>query len=100
MIVLAGTFRLGPAKASEAAEAIRGIVEGSRAEAGCVHFSFGFDALDSSLVNVFEIWRDQAALDFHRATPHFLGWKAAQPGIGMHDRRLSLYEIASVTPTP
>jgi quinol monooxygenase YgiN len=100
MIILAGTFRLDPAKSSEAKAPIRAIVEGSRAEEGCIAFHFAFDALDQSLVNVFEIWRDQNVLDAHRATPHFLAWKAAQPGIGMHDRKLALYDVAGEQPTP
>lgn len=100
MIILAGTFRLDPSKISDAAGPIRAIVEGSRAEEGCIAFRFAFDALDSTLVNVFEIWRDQAALDYHRATPHFLAWKAAQPGIGMHDRKLALYDVAGEQTTP
>ena len=56
--------------------------------------------MDPALVRVFEVWRDQAALDFHRATPHLAAWRAAQPKIGMHDRQLKIYEIASVTETP
>lgn len=100
MIVLAGTFRFNPEKMDAARPAVAAIIAQSRLEQGCVHFSFGQDVLDPALVNVFEIWRDQAALDFHRASPHMAAWRAAREAIGMHDRQLKLYEVAGVTETP
>ena len=99
MLVLAGTFRFDPATMEIARPAVAAIIAASRAEEGCVTFSFAQDVMDPALVRVFEVWRDQAALDFHRATPHLAAWRAAQPKIGMHDRQLKIYEIASVTET-
>jgi len=100
MLVLAGTFRIDPEKLADAEPHMAAVIEASGREEGCLYFAFGYDVLEVGLINVHEVWRDQAALDEHRATPHFLAWKAAQPGIGMHDRRLSVYEIAKSTPTP
>ena len=70
----------------------------SRAEDGCITYSYAIDVQDPGLIRVFEVWRDQAALDAHRETPHFLAWKACRESIGMHDRRLSLYEVSTATP--
>lgn len=100
MIVLAGTFRFDPGKMATARPAVSAIIDKSRAEVGCVTFSFAQDVAEPDLVRVFEVWRDQAALDKHWATPHFAAWKAAREAIGMHDRRLKLYEVAKVTETP
>lgn len=100
MIILAGTFRFDMNKMDRARPAVAEIITESRKEEGCLEFSFAQDVLDPTLVRVFEIWRDQAAIDFHRTTPHMAAWRAAQPEIGMHDRKLALYEVGTVTPTP
>jgi len=49
-------------------------------------------------VRVFEVWRDQAALDAHFASEHMAAWRAAWPSFGVSDRRLFAYEIASERP--
>ncbi len=98
MLMLAGTFRIPPENLAEAEPHMAAVIEASSREEGCAYFAFGYDVLEPGLINVMELWRDQDALDAHRATPHFLAWKAARETIGMHDRRLSLYEIAKATP--
>ena len=100
MIILAGTFRFDADKLETAKPAFEAIVAGSRGEEGCVEYSFGLDAADPGLVNVFELWRDQAALDTHRTTAHMAHWRTLQVGLGMRDRRLAIYEIAKRTVTP
>lgn len=98
MLILAGTFRIDPNRLAEAEPHMAAVIEASGREEGCLYFSFGYDVLEPGLINVHEVWRDQTALEEHRATPHFLAWKAARDIIGMHDRRLSLYEISKATP--
>jgi quinol monooxygenase YgiN len=100
MIVLAGTFRFDPTKMEAARPAVAAIIAGSRAEEGCVEFSFAQDVADPALVRVFEVWRDGPALDAHKQTPHFKDWVAAREAIGMHDRQLALYEVSAITPVP
>lgn len=100
MIILAGTFRFDMNKMETARPAVAAIITESRNEEGCLTFSFAQDVLDPTLVRVFEVWRDQAAIDFHRTTPHMAAWRAVQPQIGMHERDLKLYEVAGVTQTP
>jgi quinol monooxygenase YgiN len=44
----------------------------SRAEAGCIHYSFYQDLNDSNRFFFYEEWKDQASIDLHNATKHFL----------------------------
>ena len=44
---------------------------------------------------MFEVWRDQDALDAHFQTAHMAAWRAAWPSFGVSERRLIAYEIAS-----
>ena len=94
MIVLSGTVRF-PAENLEAARPVMAaVIEASRREDGCILYSFGEDVIDAGLIRVSEVWRDQAALDAHWAAPHFLAWREAAAGLGLHDRQITIYEAA------
>jgi len=45
--------------------------EGSRKEPGCVTYIAHFVSDDSCTVLIYEQYRDEAALEVHRNTPHF-----------------------------
>ena len=67
-------------------------------EGGVVTLAFPLSLgswLVPGLIRVFEAWRDQAAIDAHFQAPHMAAWRAAWPALGVSDRRLSLYEVAS-----
>ena len=48
-----------------------------RDEPGCLRFNVLQDAQDPSVYYFYEVYRDEAALEAHRATPHFALWRAA-----------------------
>ncbi|HEV2363231.1 MAG TPA: putative quinol monooxygenase [Caulobacteraceae bacterium] len=98
-IIVAGTVR-APADLDAALPHMQAMVAASRAEDGCIEYAYARDLIDPSLVRVFEIWRDEAALQAHFASPHMVRWRAAlsQLGLAASDRRLSLYEIAAERP--
>ena len=48
------------------------LIEKSRAEAGCICYSLYQDPQDKTKFLFFEEWKNQAAVDFHFATEHFL----------------------------
>ena len=58
-------------------------------------YGYAEDVAEPGLIHVFEVWRDQAALDAHFQTAHMAAWRAAWPGFGVSDRRLFAYEVAS-----
>ncbi len=55
----------------QVAEILRNLTEASRAEPGCVSYIPHFVEDTPSTVLIYEQYRDQAALEFHRNTPHF-----------------------------
>jgi len=64
------------------------LAEASRKEPGCVSYIPHFIEGENATVLIYEQYRDEAARDFHRATPHF-----AQYAIGglyqlMKDRQV------------
>jgi autoinducer 2-degrading protein len=46
-------------------------------EPGCLRFNVLQDTQDPNVYVFYEIYRDQAALEAHRATPHFAVWRQA-----------------------
>ena len=49
---------------------MRSQIEATRGEPGCVHYSYAVDVLDPQVLQIREIWTDQAALEAHFRAPH------------------------------
>ncbi len=93
MLLIIGTIRLPPEKLDDARPAMVAMVEASRAEDGCLDYGYAEDVLDPGLIHVKEMWRDQAVLDDHFASPHIATWRAAWCALGIGDRNLQVYEV-------
>ena len=48
-----------------------------RDEPGCLRFNVLQDRQDQNIYYFFEVYRDEAALEAHRAAPHYAVWRAA-----------------------
>ena len=48
-----------------------------RDEPGCMRFNVLNDAQDPNVYYFYEVYRDEAALEAHRAAPHYAVWRAA-----------------------
>jgi (4S)-4-hydroxy-5-phosphonooxypentane-2,3-dione isomerase len=48
-----------------------------RDEPGCLRFNVLQDQQDQNVYYFFEVYRDEAALEAHRAAPHYAVWRAA-----------------------
>jgi quinol monooxygenase YgiN len=94
-LIVAGTVRVPPESLDGLRPHMAEMVAASRAEDGCVAYGYADDVLEPGLIHVFEIWRDQAALDAHFQTAHMSRWRAAWPSFGVSDRRLFAYEVAT-----
>ena len=98
MLVIAGTVRVPPENLDALRPHMQVVLQASRAEDGCVVYSFAEDVEDPGLIRVFEVWRDRSAIGAHGKTAHLAAWREAGREHGVSDRRLSLYEVASETP--
>ncbi len=52
-------------------EAVKPLIAASRAEPGCISYTPYQNPYEKTAIFFFEEWKDQAAIDFHFATPHF-----------------------------
>jgi quinol monooxygenase YgiN len=92
MLLIVGTIRLPAGRLDAARPALAAMVEATRAETGCVEYSYAEDVLDPGLIHITERWTSRAALDEHLKSPHLAVWRAHGPALGLAERNLSLYE--------
>jgi quinol monooxygenase YgiN len=64
-------MRFAPEDREQVADLLRQLALASREEPGCVSYVPHTVEDDSSVVVIYEQYRDRAASEFHRTTPHF-----------------------------
>jgi quinol monooxygenase YgiN len=99
MIILAGTLTLDPAEIPAFRDALAAMRPTVLTERGCHHYSLLVEDEPGGVVNVCEIWEDDAALAEHLAQP----WIAAffqrfKPHIRALDAKL--HDVAGVRDLP
>jgi quinol monooxygenase YgiN len=94
-LIIAGTVRVPAENLDRFRPHMLEMLAASRAEDGCLAYSYAQDVADPGLIRIFEAWRDQAALDAHFASGHMARWRSRWPQFGVSDRRLMAYEIAA-----
>lgn len=94
-LIIAGTVRVPPHNLEAFRPHMLAMLTATRAEDGCLEYAYAEDVAEPGLIRVFEVWRDQPALDAHLQAAHLTTWRAAWPVFGVSDRRLFAYEVAS-----
>ena len=102
MIVVNGAVKTTPETIAALQGAISTMETASRAEPGCIDYTFSVELNDSSVIRITEKWQTLDDLKAHFATPHMAefqrvmeGWDSNQPGAGtrqmIKDEFVSLY---------
>lgn len=97
-IVIAGTVRVPVGNLAAFRPHMLAMLAASRAEDGCIVYSYAEDVAEPGLIRVFEAWRDQAAIEAHFTAPHMADWRASWPQFGVGDRALTRYETSAERP--
>lgn len=78
MLAMWVKVRIKPEERKRFLEAIEvDALASERDEPGCLRFNVLQDDEDPNVYYFYEVYRDQAALEAHRATPHYAVWRAA-----------------------
>ncbi|MFD1612988.1 putative quinol monooxygenase [Sphingomonas tabacisoli] len=77
MIIVEGQARLAAGELERLKDAMRAQVEASRAEPGCLEYSYSADVLDPDVMRIIEKWESQEALERHFKAPHMAVFNAA-----------------------
>lgn len=76
MIALIVTVNIKPERREAFMEALMGDARGANEdEPGCLRFDVIQDGSDLNRIYLYEVYRDDAALEAHRQAPHFLKWR-------------------------
>lgn len=73
-------------------------IEASRAEPGCLEYTYAIDVTDPCLMRVLERWQSWQALEDHFARPHMLPWRAALASVSVLERNLRAHEVSLSRP--
>ena len=92
MILIMGTFRMPPENLAAALPLAERVVTATRAEDGCVAYSYAQDLFDPGLIHVSEAWRDRAALAAHFKSAHMQAWITERADLNLYDRNIRIYE--------
>ena len=78
MLAMWVKVRIKPEERERFLKAIEVDAVGSeRDEPGCLRFNVLQDQQEHNVYYFFEVYRDEAALEAHRASPHYAEWRAA-----------------------
>ena len=72
MLTLAVVYTVVAGREAEAESHLRSLVDGSRREPGCRTYEVNRKQDDARTFLIYEQYADEAALEAHRETPHFL----------------------------
>jgi quinol monooxygenase YgiN len=88
MISFTVRMRFDPKELDGIRANLEALTEASRKEPGCVNYVAHFCADEPATVLIYEQYVDDAALDFHRGTPHFAQHAIGGLYQGMKDRHV------------
>lgn len=97
MVVVGGVFEVDPEQREAFLAGRLELMRRSRAERGCLEYTFAADPLDSGRVVLFERWESQADLDAHLAAPR-PDSVSSEPAVAARSSSIVLYEVASERP--
>lgn len=70
-LTIIARFKAKPGMEAQVKKDLIDMIAPSRAESGCITYDLHQDTQDPSVFVLYEIWQNQASLDFHLETPYF-----------------------------
>jgi quinol monooxygenase YgiN len=92
MICVAVTYVIKPGLEEEAIPLFRNLTAATRAEPGCRAYQVHRSKSDPRRFLLYELYDDQAALDAHRASPHFAEYATGALFPMLESRSPEIYE--------
>ena len=98
MLIVLAEATLGEGALDAGRDALTTMVEASRAEEGCISYTYGVDILDPTKLLIVEKWVDDAALAFHFGTPHMAAFQQALSTLDVQITELAKYQADDGSP--
>ncbi len=97
MIVLHAAVPIAAEHREDALETIEDLVEDSRAEEGMIDYRATTDVEDPNTVRFFEQYEDEAAMQSHLETDHYLEFARALPDWLAGEPEVLKFEVSEAT---
>jgi len=97
MIVVAGRVTVKAETREEAKQVALRMAEATRAETGCISYTFYSDLADPNAFFIFEEWESDDALRRHFETPHMAAFNQEIPKHVGGEVKIQRYEVQSVS---
>ncbi|MER0236882.1 putative quinol monooxygenase [Fulvimarina sp. MAC8] len=98
MIIVSGILKLTPEDLARVRSAAQAVIAATRAEPGCLVYSFADDLMEPGLVRIYEEWESREDLSRHGKSDHVAEWHRALEGVTVLERRLEIIDVASREP--
>jgi len=98
VIIIAGTVDVDPEQRDAALEAGLPHMRATRAQKGCLDYSWNADLLTPGRIYVFERWDNQADLQTHFSGPHYQAMLATMGRFGLRGADVLKYRPAVFEP--
>lgn len=92
MIIVMGHAKLEAGEIDRLGAEMEAQITATRAEDGCLAYSFSRDVLDPDTLIITERWRDNAAIAAHFASPHMAAFNAALAKAKLLEVSVKAYE--------
>jgi len=92
MIIVMGHAKLEAGEIDRLGAEMDAQIKATRAEDGCLAYSFSRDALDPDTLIITERWRDNAAIAAHFASPHMAAFNAVLANAKVTEVSVKAYE--------
>lgn len=98
MIVVNGIVKSNPDDIAALRSAISDMEVASRAEPGCLDYTFSIEVSDPQVLRITEKWVSVEALQAHFATPHMAEFQARMGAHPPASMDVSFYEVEEIHP--
>mgnify|MGYP001766058399 CR=1 FL=1 len=93
-VIVQGEFRVPAERMAGARPLMQALIAATRAEAGCLLYSFAEDLCDPGLIRISERWESRAALAAHIDQPHMAQWASQRADLGVTGRKVSILGVS------
>ena len=98
MIVVNAVIESTPEDIAALRDAIAKMETASRAESGCLDYTFSVEVRDASSIRITEKWQSLEILKAHFATPHMADFQAAMGAHPPRSMQVNFYEAEEIQP--
>lgn len=98
MLMVLGEAKLGEGALDAGHAALSAMIQASRAEEGCIDYTYSVDILDPTRLMITEKWIDDDALAHHFSTPHMAAFQKAISELDVTITQVLKYHADDGTP--